>query len=132
MEQCGIHSVRSGKAGPGNKFLIMMLAIGMVTIGHTTFLAVQTAWCVSDKETYGHSSLVKEKEREDPQSPKNPFSPPHPNGGQDPPVITPPITDPEIVVTPPVIDPEIVAPPGQDQPKLEDSGRDEHTRGLAP
>ena len=111
-----------------------MLTVGMLSGWLLTFLPVLNAWCMSGSETYWHSALAKGKEGEDLTTPKD-FPAPKPpmifqpqGQDQEPPVIDPPITDPEMVLPPPVTDPEIIVNPEPDEQMEKENTQEERTQ----
>ena len=120
------------------KTIFTILTIGIFSGWLLTFLVVSKAWCMSGSETYRQSALAKEKEGEDLTSPKDVLPPkPHKNfqpqeRGQEPPVIAPPITDPDIVIPPPLTDPEMVVTPESIEPTEEENTQEESFQKRAP
>jgi hypothetical protein len=110
-----------------SRMLIVRIFSGWLLI----FLTVLNAWCMSGSETYWYSALAKGKEGEDLTFPKDFPAPKPPHNfqpreqDQEPPVIAPPITDPEMVLPPPVTDPEMVVTPDQDGQTEKESTQEE-------
>ena len=104
-----------------------ILTMGLFSGWLLTFLVVQNAWCMSDSETNRHSALAEEKEGKDLTSPKDFHAPKPPQRFQpreqiqEPPVIAPPTTDPEMVIPPPLMDAEMVVPPESTEPTEEEN-----------
>jgi len=82
--------------------------------------------------------MVTGEEAEERTSPKNVPAPKPPNIFQpqkqdrEPPVIDPPITDPEMVLPPPVTDPEMVVIPERTAPTEENNSAEEANQKMAP
>jgi len=115
-----------------------ILPVGIFSGWLLAFLVVQNSWSMLDSETYRHSALARGKEGETLTSPKDVPAPKPPKNfqpqeqDQDPPVIAPPITDPEMVIPPPVTDLEMVLTPEQIEPTEEETIQKENTQKMAP
>lgn len=124
--------------GGGRGIFFGFLTAWILTVGFP-FLAVQTAWSRSNTDTTGHSALIAaDQNPSTPRSPKSPLIPeppelpPSPQDQQDPPVITPPVTDPEMTVPPPVLDSDIVVHPEPRHTDPEEHRKNESSPGAAP
>lgn len=114
------------------KKFLMIVTVGAFSFCDPAFLTRNAAWSLSGTGAYWDTTLVHEQDKEDQPSPSIPLPRDSPNTrqrqdrDQDPPVIAPPIIDPEMAIPPPVTDPEMVVTPEQDRPVHEKGTQEEH------
>jgi hypothetical protein len=114
-----------------------MLTVGILSGCLLTFLLIPNGWGMSDTEKYWNRTMATGEE-EELTSPKNVPAPKPPDifqpqkQDQEPPVIDPPITDPEMVLPPPVTDPEMVVIPERTAPTEEEKSAEKANQKMAP
>lgn len=113
------------------KKIQVLSTIGMFAFYLATLFFVQQAWPLSHQIFNEHSPVLKIKEGDTAHMPPSPLVPDSSknhktqDGDRTPPVIDPPVIDPEIAIPPPITDPEMVVKPAPTKPSPDDHTQEE-------